>query len=90
MLEVWGKNNGLVPSLTRQLDAEVPRVKSDKSKLEVFGGNVLGVEVVEAFDGITEGASVADLVPGKGCQAGCASKGAGLAEARRGEEGGRE
>jgi hypothetical protein len=71
VLQVRRENDGLVASLTGQLDAEVPGVKSDKGELEVVLGEVLLGELVETVDGIAERASVADVLPGKGCKAGC-------------------
>lgn len=71
VLQVGGKDDGLIASLTGQLDTEVPRVKSDKGKLVVVLDEVLLGELVEAVDGIAEGACIADVLPGKGCKAGC-------------------
>jgi hypothetical protein len=71
VLQVGREDDGLVASLTGQLDAEVPRVKGDKGKLEVVLGEVLVGELVEAVDGIAERASVADVLPGEGGKAGC-------------------
>lgn len=71
VLQVRGKDDGLVASLTGQLDAEIPRVQSYKGKLVVVLGEVLLGELVQAVDGIAERACVADVLPGKRCKAGC-------------------
>ena len=71
MLQVGWENYRLIPSFAGKLDAKIPGIKCDECELEVLGCNVLGVEVVEAFDGVAEGAGVADLVPGQSGQASC-------------------
>lgn len=71
VLQVGGKDDGLIASLTGQLDAEIPRVKSDKGKLMVVLDEVLLGELVEAVDGIAERACITDMLPGKRCKAGC-------------------
>ena len=71
VLQVRGEDDGLVASLTGQLDAEIPRVQSDKGKLVVVLGEVLLGELVQTVDGIAERACIADVLPGKRCKAGC-------------------
>ena len=71
MLEVWRQDDGLIAGLTRQLDTQVPRVKSDEGEFVIFREDVLLSEGIEAVDGVPEGASIADLVPGQGGQACC-------------------
>ena len=71
VLQVRGKDDGLVASLAGQLDAEIPRVQSYKGKLEVVLGEVLLGELVQTVDGIAERACIADVLPGKRCKAGC-------------------
>lgn len=71
VLQVGREDDGLVARLTRQLDAQVPRVERDKGKLEVVLGEVLGSELVEAADGIAERACIADVLPCQRREAGC-------------------
>ena len=71
VLQVRGKDDGLVASLAGQLDAEIPRVQSYKGKFVVVLGEVLLGELVQAVDGIAERACIADVLPGKRCKAGC-------------------
>jgi hypothetical protein len=66
VLEVGGKDDGLVAGLTGKLHTQVPRIERDEGELEVLGCNVLSVEVVEALDGVSERTCAADLVPGEG------------------------
>ena len=75
MLQVGWEHDRLVPGLTGQLDAQIPRVKGDKGKLEVFWSNVLSMEVVETLDSVSKTPGVADLIPGEGCQTGCKVRG---------------
>lgn len=70
VLEVWWQDDGLVAGLTGKLDAEIPRVEGDEREVEVLRGQVLGGECVEAGDGITESARIADVLPRQCCQAG--------------------
>ena len=71
VLQVGREDNGLVASLARQLNAEVPGVESDKGKLGVVLDEVLLSELVEAVDGIAERACIANVLPCEGCKAGC-------------------
>lgn len=71
VLEVWRENNGLVSCFTWQLHAKVPRFERDKGKLGVVRDQVFLGKLVEAVDGVTEGACVLDVLPGESGQTGC-------------------
>lgn len=74
VLQVWGEDDGFVPSLSRKLNAQIPRVQRDKCKLKVLGKEFLG-ELVEAGDCVAEGACGADVLPGEGCEGSCKLEG---------------
>lgn len=63
MLEVWGEDDGLVPSLAGKLHAEVPRVESDKDEVEVLGGKVLVGERVKPVDRISKRPGISNMFP---------------------------
>lgn len=52
-------------------DQRLDSCRCDESKLKVLGRNVLGMEVVESFNCVAEGAGVTDMIPGKGFEADC-------------------
>lgn len=64
VLEVWRQDNGLIAGLARQLDTQVPRVEGHECEFVLFGDDVLLCELIEAVDGIPEGAGVPNLIPG--------------------------
>lgn len=70
VLKVRWKNDCLVPSFTRKLNAKVPGVKCNKCKFEVVWEKVVLSKLVEKIDSVAEGAGVADVLPGQGGQAG--------------------
>lgn len=74
VLQIGRQDYRLVASLTGQLDTKIPGIQGDEGELLVFGRDVLGCKSTEAFDGVTEGAGVPDLVPGEGGQARCEEK----------------
>lgn len=63
VLEVRGKDNSLVTSFARKLNAKVPGFESNEDELEVIAGEVLGSEGVESIDGIPERAGVSNVFP---------------------------
>jgi len=69
MLKVGRKDDGLVAGFPRQLDAEVPGIEGNEGKLKVLGQDVLVRELVEPVDGVTEGASVPNMLPSESGQA---------------------
>lgn len=69
VLQVRGEDDSLVSGLARKLDAEIPGIESDKNKVEVLGGQVLGSKGVESGDGISKGTRVSDVLPSQGSQA---------------------
>ena len=71
VLEVWWENHGLVASLAWKLNAEIPAVEGDEGEVEVLRGQVLVGKRVEAGNGISKSACIADMLPGEGSQAGC-------------------
>jgi hypothetical protein len=71
VLQVGGEDDGLVASLTGQLNTQVPRVERDESKLDVVLDKVFLGKLVEAVDGVAERACIADVLPGEGGKAGC-------------------
>jgi hypothetical protein len=71
VLEVGREDDGLVASLTRKLDAQVPRVEGDEGEVEVLCRQVLGRKGVKAVDSIAEGPSIANVFPSQGGQARC-------------------
>ncbi len=74
VLEVCRENNGFIPCLARELDAQVPAVERYKGKLEVFWQQVLLSEGVKGGDGISKGARVPDVLPRQGGEACCAEE----------------
>lgn len=72
MLEVRREDHVLVSCFTWQLDPQVPRRQGYESKGGLSSGaGVLGHEMlvgkgVEAVDGVAEGTSVLDMLPGEG------------------------
>jgi hypothetical protein len=70
VLEIWRQNNGLVASLARKLNTEIPRVKRDEREIQVLGGQMFGGKSIEAADGIAESACIADMLPGQSGEAG--------------------
>lgn len=66
VLQVWRKYDSLVSCLARELDAEVPRIESDKGKVQIFADQVFLGKCVEAIDSITECASIPNMLPGEG------------------------
>lgn len=75
VLEVGGKDNGLVAGFPGQLHAQIPSLKGDENEVEVRAGQVLGSESIEAVDGIPEGTGVTDMFPREGRQARCWARG---------------
>ena len=69
MLQIRRQDHGLVTGRTWKLHPEVPAVKRDEGKLQVLGEQVLLGKGVEAVDGVTESASVPNLVPSERRQA---------------------
>lgn len=69
MLEVCGKNDGLVSGFTRELYTKVPRIQRHESKLQVLVDKVFLGEFVETGDGIAESTCRADVLPCQSCQA---------------------
>jgi hypothetical protein len=70
MLEVGREYDSLVSGLPRKLDAEVPCIERSKRKFVVLGDEVLVGKRIEPINGITEGASVPDMLPCECGQAG--------------------
>lgn len=76
VLEVGWKHHVLVTSLTRQLNAKIPRRQGDESerrrsaRSRVLGHKVLAGVGVEGRNGVTETASLTDVLPGEGRQRG--------------------
>lgn len=85
VLQVRGKDDRLVAGLTRELDTQVPRVERDEGELEVVGLEVFLGELVEAGDGVAEGASVPDVFPRERGQAGWSGDQRETSRERRGE-----
>lgn len=73
VLEVRREDDSLIAGFAGQLDAQVPGVEGDESKLVVLGCDVLLGKGTKSLDGVAEGAGVSDLVPGEGGQARCGS-----------------
>lgn len=71
VLQIGGEDNSLVTSLAGKLNPEVPRIESDKGKVEVLGGQVLGSKSIESRDRISKGSRVSDVLPSEGSQARC-------------------
>jgi len=70
VLEIWRQNNGLVASLARKLNTEIPGVKRDEGEIQVLGGQMFGSKCIEAADGVAESACIADVLPGQSGEAG--------------------
>lgn len=71
VLEVWWQDNGLVAGLAWKLNAEIPAVEGDEGEVEVLRRQVLVGKRVEAGNGISESACIADMLPSERSQAGC-------------------
>ena len=71
MLQVGGKDNGLIAGFPRELDAQIPSLEGDENEVEVGASQVFGSKSIEAVDGIPEGTGVADMFPREGRQARC-------------------
>lgn len=71
MLQIRRQNNGLIASLTRQLDAEVPSIEGDEDEVEVLGRQVLVGECVESRDSVPKGTRVSNMLPSQSRQARC-------------------
>lgn len=71
VLEVGGKNNGLVASFAGKLNSEIPGIEGDENEVEVFGRQMLRGKRVEPRDGISKGTRVSDMLPRQGRQARC-------------------
>ena len=76
VLQVGREDYILVAGLTRHLDTQVPRGEGDEGevwrirRLSVLVDEVLFGVGIEGHDGITEGASIANMLPGEGGQGG--------------------
>lgn len=55
VLEIRGQNDRFIPSLSRELDTQVPGVEGHEGELEVLAEKVFLGEGVKAVDGIPEG-----------------------------------
>jgi hypothetical protein len=65
VLQVRRQHHGLVTSLSRQLDAEVPGIEGDKDKIEVLGREMLIDKGIEPIDGVAETAGGPNMLPGE-------------------------
>lgn len=74
VLKIRREDHRLVPSFSRELDAEIPCVKRDEYEVEILGGEMFGSECIKAVDGIPERASVADMLPCQSSKARYGSK----------------
>jgi len=54
MLEVRWKDHGLIPRLTRQLYAEVPRIECHEGEFEILRKKVLLSEILKTVDRVVE------------------------------------
>lgn len=70
VLQVRGEDDGLVTGFPWELHAQVPSIEGGKGEFAVFGYEMLGCKGVEPVNGIAEGASVPDMLPCEGGQAG--------------------
>ena len=84
VLQVRRKNNGLVAGFARQLNAQVPSIKSDKDEVEVLGRQVLGSECIESVDSVSKGTRASNMLPSQSSQA-CCGGNALAKEVRKGE-----
>lgn len=71
VLQVRGQHNGLVASLARHLDAEVPSIERDEDEFEVLGRQVFGSECIDASDSVPKGTGISNMLPGQGSQTRC-------------------
>lgn len=69
VLEVRGKDNGLVTSFARKLNAKVPGFESNENELEIVAREMFGGEGVKPINCVPERASVSNVLPSQGCQA---------------------
>ena len=76
VLQVGREDYILVTGLARHLDTQVPRGQGDEGevwrirRLSVLVDEVLFGVGVEGHDGVTEGTSIADMLPSEGGQGG--------------------
>jgi hypothetical protein len=66
VLQIWGQYNSLITSFSRQLNTQVPGIEGDKSEFQLLLKQAFLRESIDAVNGISEAACVADLVPGQG------------------------
>ena len=69
MLKVSRKHNSLVSRLAGKLDAKIPGIEGNESKLKVLGCQMLGSKCVKAGDGISERSCCPYVLPGDSGQA---------------------
>ena len=65
VLEVWWQDDGLITSLTWQLNAKVPRIQCHKGKLKVLAKEMFLSKIVKGVDGVAKSSSLANMLPGK-------------------------
>jgi len=69
VLEIRRENDRLVSGFPRKLDTEIPGLKGDEDKFEVLRRQMLGSEGIETVDGVPEGSSIPNVLPGQSGQA---------------------
>ena len=68
VLQVGRKNDGLIPSLTRQLNPEVPGIECHEGEFKIFRDEVLLGESIKPGDRVSKGSRTADVFPSQSRQ----------------------